>query len=230
MKRTLAFVFALTIAAAGLTAHAAELESGLKVGEQPGAFNVKDITGPNKGKSLCYRCNYGARPVVNVFAREVNEDLAKLIKQIDDVVAKNDDKKMAAFVVVLAEDADTIAPQLEEMANKNGIKNVPLTIFDGQSGPGDYNIAEQADVTVMMWNKSEVKANVALREGTTERHGDSDDYRQHRQDSQLVALVGGLFRSIIVHQHLTRSLAFDERVVVLLSVTFPDQLHGSLEG
>ena len=32
-----------------------ELESGLKVGEAAGPFVVKDVTGPNAGKSLCYR-------------------------------------------------------------------------------------------------------------------------------------------------------------------------------
>ena len=34
---------------------AADLKSGLQVGDSAGAFNVKDITGPNKDKSLCYR-------------------------------------------------------------------------------------------------------------------------------------------------------------------------------
>ena len=34
---------------------AADLKSGLQIGDSAGAFNVKDITGPNKGKSLCYR-------------------------------------------------------------------------------------------------------------------------------------------------------------------------------
>lgn len=46
--------FALLIAAAG-AASAAKIESGLQPGEAAGAFNVKDVTGPNKGKSLCYR-------------------------------------------------------------------------------------------------------------------------------------------------------------------------------
>lgn len=47
---SLAVVFTL----ASVTA-AADLQSGLQVGERAGAFNVKDITGPAKGKSLCYR-------------------------------------------------------------------------------------------------------------------------------------------------------------------------------
>ena len=33
----------------------ADLESGLEVGKRAGAFQVKDCTGPSKGKSLCYR-------------------------------------------------------------------------------------------------------------------------------------------------------------------------------
>lgn len=36
-------------------ASAADLESGLQVGEKAGAFNVKDCTGPRAGDSLCYR-------------------------------------------------------------------------------------------------------------------------------------------------------------------------------
>lgn len=144
---------------------AEELKSGLAVGDSPGAFNVNDVTGPSKGKSLCYRCQYGNRPVVAVFARDVNDDLAKVIKDVDAVVEKNKAKDMKAFVVVLADDAEKVAPQLEALAKKAGIKNVPLTTFDGASGPEDYKISKDADVTVLMWNKSEVKANVALAKG-----------------------------------------------------------------
>ena len=31
------------------------VQSGLKVGESVNPFQVEDITGPNKGTSLCYR-------------------------------------------------------------------------------------------------------------------------------------------------------------------------------
>jgi len=31
------------------------VQSGLKPGENVNAFNVDDITGPNKGNTLCYR-------------------------------------------------------------------------------------------------------------------------------------------------------------------------------
>ena len=38
------------------TLHAGEaVQSGLKLGEAVSAFDVDDVTGPNKGKTLCYR-------------------------------------------------------------------------------------------------------------------------------------------------------------------------------
>jgi len=40
----------------GLALDAAEkaLKSGLQPGDKTTPFNIRDITGPNKGKSLCY--------------------------------------------------------------------------------------------------------------------------------------------------------------------------------
>jgi hypothetical protein len=34
---------------------APNLKSGLQVGEKADPFQVHDVTGPNKGKTLCYR-------------------------------------------------------------------------------------------------------------------------------------------------------------------------------
>jgi hypothetical protein len=100
-----------------------------------------------------------------VFAREMTDDLASLVKQIDQQVGQNEEKKMAAFVVLLSEDPDATAPKLEALAKKQDVKNVPLTVFDGEAGPPDYKIAEDADVTVMMWKGLEVKANHAFKKG-----------------------------------------------------------------
>jgi hypothetical protein len=55
MKPFVISSLALLIASTGVMLAAGELQSGLPVGEKVGPFEVKDITGPNKGKSLCYR-------------------------------------------------------------------------------------------------------------------------------------------------------------------------------
>lgn len=55
MKTFVATSVALLAASFVAVSAAAELESGLQVGDSAGPFNVKDCTGPNAGKSLCYR-------------------------------------------------------------------------------------------------------------------------------------------------------------------------------
>jgi hypothetical protein len=46
---------AFLMAAVGVAVAAEELTSGLQVGERTSPYNVRDITGPNAGKTLCYR-------------------------------------------------------------------------------------------------------------------------------------------------------------------------------
>lgn len=164
MKKFLVAALILGVAGVG-AAIAAELESGLQPGDAPPAFNVRDVTGPKAGKTLCYRCAYGPRPVVSIFAREIDENVTNLIKEVDKQVGANSDKKMAAFVVLLTDDPDAAETKLAEVAKKNGIKNVPLTFYDGSAGPSNYKIAKDADVTVMMWSESDVKVNHAFAKG-----------------------------------------------------------------
>ncbi len=140
-------------------------EKSLSVGDPVPAFNVRDITGPNKGKTLCYRCKFGDRPVVTIFTRDTNENVVALVKDIDAQVAKNSDKKMASFVVVLTNDADATEAKLAEIAKKEGIKHVPLTVIEGDAGPDGYGVKEDAETTVMMWVDGELKVNEAFGKG-----------------------------------------------------------------
>lgn len=52
--RHVAVSTALLLFTVGVT-QGADLKSGLQVGDGAGAYNVRDVTGPNAGKSLCYR-------------------------------------------------------------------------------------------------------------------------------------------------------------------------------
>lgn len=164
MRRILTVAFVASVMFAGALI-AAELKSGLQIGDRPPAYNVKDITGPSEGTSLCYRCKFGDRPVVNIFAREMTPEVVALVKQIDGVVGKNQEKKMAAFVTLLTNDPDKDEAKLKEIAKKEGLKNVPLTVFDGVAGPEGYKIAEKADLTVTMWVESNVKVSHAFAKG-----------------------------------------------------------------
>ena len=45
----------VSIVMVGATRAGDPVESGLKAGDQVSPFDVDDVTGPNKGRTLCYR-------------------------------------------------------------------------------------------------------------------------------------------------------------------------------
>ncbi|MGD9854315.1 MAG: hypothetical protein AB7U20_05125, partial [Planctomycetaceae bacterium] len=101
----------------------------------------------------------------SIFTREVNDELATLVKNIDDVVGKNQAEKMAAFVVLLSDEPQAQEGKLKELAKKHGIANTPLTTFDDKNGPPSYKLSKDADFTVMMWVNGELKVNETFKAG-----------------------------------------------------------------
>jgi len=55
MRRLTVPTVGLLVALMATAATAGDVKSGLQPGEAASAYNVKDVTGPNKGRSLCYR-------------------------------------------------------------------------------------------------------------------------------------------------------------------------------
>lgn len=151
----------LTVAVATLSTMA--IAGGLEVGDRVGAFYVKDVTGPAAGQKLCYRCRYGQKPVVSIFARNMDGNVASLVKSVDGVVSQNKSKDMAAFVVLLSDSPESSEGNLKEVAKSKGISSTPLTTFDGVTGPPSYNISKDAEVTVMMWVGGQVKVSEELK-------------------------------------------------------------------
>lgn len=165
MNRVFAVACGVVLAAVSAGVIAGELKSGLEAGKSVPAFNVRDITGPSKGKSLCYRCKYGSQPVVAVFTRSVDGAVESLVKGVDEKVVANKDHKMAAFVVMLTSDADKAEKKLADVAKAKSITATPLTVFEGEAGPDGYNISKDAEVNVMMWVDGKVKVNKAFSKG-----------------------------------------------------------------
>lgn len=158
MKRMLTPMVALLLAVAPAFA----ADGPLQVGDEVGAFYVKDVTGPKAGDALCYRCRYGDQPVVSIFARKVDDKLATLLKEVDAVVGQNSNKEMAAFLVLMTDDPAGQEEQLKKLAKDNGLKNTPLTTFEDVNGPRGYRLDKSADFIVMMWVDGKVQVNESL--------------------------------------------------------------------
>lgn len=96
-----------------------------------------------------------------IFAREINDPLTGLVKKLDEVNAKNG--RMASYVVFCS-DAEGLDKKLKELAASQKIQKTGLAI-DNPTGPGEYHIARDADVTVLVYRNKTVSANLAFKKG-----------------------------------------------------------------
>jgi hypothetical protein len=98
-----------------------------------------------------------------IFAREVSDTLASLVKKIDAATVENKSKRMGSFVVFLNDD-EKVQDQLKALAKSQDLKQCVLTV-DNVAGPDGYGIAKEADVTVLLYNKRKIAFNYAFKKG-----------------------------------------------------------------
>jgi hypothetical protein len=140
------------------------LKSGPQAGQEvPGPFHPLNVTGASAGKKACLYCANGGNPVAVVFAREATPAVAKLLKSLDEATVKNAKAEMGSYAV-FCNDKDGLDKTLEKLASEQKLTKLVLSI-DNPAGPKSYNIAKDADVTVLLYTEFEVKANHSFRKG-----------------------------------------------------------------
>jgi hypothetical protein len=158
-------VLGLALAFLAGTAPAAEtLQSGPQVDQKvPGPFHPLNVTGANAGEKFCLFCANGTHPVAMIFAREVTPELTRLMQRIDSETVKNEGCEMGSFVVFLS-DKEGLDKELKDVARDTGLKKTVLAI-DNPAGPKNYKVAQEAEVTVILYTNRVVKANFAFKKG-----------------------------------------------------------------
>lgn len=91
--------------------------------------------------------------------------MVSLAKELQAKLFENSNKQLRAFVVVLTDKPKKLEGMLREVAQKNRLRTLPLTVFEDAKGPPDYKIAADAEVTVLMWTGLQVQANHAFATG-----------------------------------------------------------------
>jgi hypothetical protein len=99
-----------------------------------------------------------------IFAREISDNLTSLVKKIDDATVENSKARMGSFVVFCNDD-EKLEGKLKELAEKEKLKKCVLSIVDRPAGPSGYTLAKDADITVVLYVKRNVKANYAFKKG-----------------------------------------------------------------
>jgi hypothetical protein len=155
----------------------ADEKSGLQPGEKIGAYNVEKICGAandgvKEGATLCYRCKLGNRPVVAIYTRSADANVAKLMSEVDKIVTANEDKKAASFVNVLGSDTDELKKSAESLVENSKAENIAVVVpVDHDKGPANLKLNPDIDVTVLIYSKGTIEANHSLsaKDLTTEK-------------------------------------------------------------
>src|SRR4051812_545689 len=127
--------------------------SGLDVGQRPGPYSSVVSVGAQRGQSHCFICETADKPAVVVFARSADDDLARLVRLLDQAVADNKSGDLRAWVTFLNEEQTAFDPVLVGWAKKNAVRNVSLSVFEDRDGPPAYRLHRDADVTVLLFVK-----------------------------------------------------------------------------
>ena len=132
--------------------------SGLAVGEMTPSFPVLAVTGPHKGKEVCYVCEFIGAPTIFAFFRQTGDELASVVKKLNELARQNQDIRVVA-VVIEGQDSQ---PWLEKFAQENGI-TIPLTVF--RNGKDDvamklYKLNANINNTILVSVKRKVAANL----------------------------------------------------------------------
>lgn len=140
------------------------IRSGLQAGDEVTAiFEPLKVTGTHAGDQRCLVCENGVRPVVMIFAREPSESLMKLLAKIDAATAQNKAEEMGSFAVFLS-DEENLPQQLERVATQHALRQIVLSTYE-RAGPKGFHVAQDAEVTVVMYREFKVQANHAFRKG-----------------------------------------------------------------
>jgi hypothetical protein len=160
------FVAVVAVLALGISTLVAaeQVKSGPQVDQKlKDPFEPLNINGEKAGAKNCLFCSNGDNPVVMIFARELTPEVTKLIKEVNEATEKNKDAKMGSFIVFL-NDSEALEAKLKTLCKEEKINTCILAI-DNPAGPKGYDVAKDAEVTVVLYKERVVKANHAFRKG-----------------------------------------------------------------
>ena len=132
--------------------------SGRAVGEMTPSLPVLDVTGPHKGKAVCYVCAYKDAQTILAFFRQTGEEMASVVTKLNELARQNQNIRVVAVVI----EGQESQPRLEKFAQENGI-TIPLTVFrNGKDDVGMklYKLNANINNTILVSVKRKVAVNL----------------------------------------------------------------------
>ena len=137
-----------------------------KVGHEVPSFYVRTVTGPLAGKSVCYVCRHGDRPVVMVLLRELGADATALLKELNQTVDRHRADGLRCFAVLVTGAPQREAARLQTLAFDEKL-DIPLTLAgEAVAAAGTLNVDPEAAITVILYEDRRIVSRFAHRAGS----------------------------------------------------------------
>ena len=159
-SRLVVLIVLLSLTAVGAPCFAGQAKtvSGLAVGELTPSFPVLAVSGPHKGKEVCYVCEFIGAPTIFAFFRQPGDEMASVVKKLNELARQNQDIRVVA-VVIEGQDSQ---PWLEKFSQENRV-TVPLAVL--RKGTDDiamkvYRLNANTTNTILVSVERKVAANL----------------------------------------------------------------------
>jgi len=149
---------ALCSAALGVSA---QVSSGLEIGAPTQSIPVMDVTGPYKGRLICYVCEFQDDPNVLAFFRSTGDETAQLIRDLNELYLANKDDNFEAVATIIAG-----AEAKDWLAELGESENIEIPLVYLRRGPQDvavrlYQLNPEVENTFLVTRNRFVTANVS---------------------------------------------------------------------
>jgi hypothetical protein len=155
----------------------------------PTSFQVWMVTGPRAARYHSLVCEHGLNPVAFIFVKEFDPEdktLVALLKKLDNLSAKHPDARFGACLVVLNDGGfrevlekededfskklaetgavkDILEAKMKELAKEEKLDRLTMAL-DTKVGPKGYQLSDDAQTTVLFYNKHVVLHNYAFKD------------------------------------------------------------------
>jgi len=146
-------------------ASAAEpLKSSLQAGERISTvFEPLNLNGPHANEPHCLVCENGQLPVAMILARDVSEPLLRLLTKLDAACVRHSRQELGSFVVFF-DPSEQLQEKLQGFAEKEQLKKL-IVASEAEKRIPEYKVSAEAEVTVLLYTRHQVKVNFAFRKG-----------------------------------------------------------------
>jgi hypothetical protein len=153
MRLTLIWSVILIAAVHPGAALADEPVSGPKVGEVAKGFEVEVATGDDAGKTLDLLKPLKDKPVLLIFVGEMTRPAFGLLKVLDKYGRLRQPEGLEVRIVRVTDDAAGAAKHAKLLFDQYDVKSTAGVARGGKTGPPDYGLSDEAQMTVLLVDK-----------------------------------------------------------------------------